>query len=225
MRGKNRYGNFLMKRISPFICLFLCTACTQVPVSQLPSTQTTSVQAFDCKEKNFPTPNPAEEITCRQTQQAYCAFFPNGKPFYCAGKDGKLVHHLNKWGSSLTVSTYDDSGRQTTERYYAYGKMTRGADYDHQAQVLTRFWWDEDGQIRLYRYNFNGRVLDKYYFRAGKQYVRYPDGNDMGETNGPWTLRGNTLVLDGKDFYTLPDNTSPPADTCRLFTPLCETKI
>ena len=214
-----------MKRIIPFVFLLLCVACTQVSSSQPVPVQTATVQTFDCNERTFPTPNPVEEITCRQTDQTYCAFFPNGKPFYCGNKDGKLVHQLNKWGSSLTISQFDKNGQQISERYYAYGKLTRGADWDNANNVLTRFWWDENGQIRLYRYNFSGRVLDKYYFREGKEYVRYPDGNDMGEINGPWALRGNTLVLDGKDFYTLPDHTQPPADTCRLFTPLCEPKI
>ena len=127
--------------------------------------------------------------------------FPNGKPFYCSTKDGKLIHRLNKWGSSLTVSQFDKSGNQLSERYYAYGKLTRGADWDTASSVFTRFWWDENGQIRVYQYDFNGKVLDKYYFREGNKYIRYPLGNDMGEIDGPWKLEGQTIFIEGKEFY------------------------
>lgn len=221
-----------MKNVSSYFLLGLVlVACTtsqqpseQATVSVAPSAPTL-LQPMDCKSVSLPTPNPVEEVTCVQTDTSFCAFFPNGKPFYCATKDGKRVHRLNKWGSSLTVSHFDEKGQQLDELYYAYGKMTRGADYDNQARVLTRFWWDEDGQIRVYRYDFNGRVLDKYYFRKGQQYVRYPNGNDMGEMNGPWQLQGQTIFTDNRAFYVLPDNLQPAPDTCALFTPLCEKKI
>ena len=216
-----------MKYIYGCVTLLFLVACSasKPRVEQVsPTAALSTVQQMDCKSVSLPTPNPVEEVTCVQTDNAFCAFFPNGKPFYCATKDGKLVHRLNKWGSSLTISEFDENGKQLDELYYAYGKMTRGADYNNEAQVLTRFWWDENGQIRVYRYNFNGRVLDKYYFREGQQYVRYPDGNDMGEMNGPWQLQGQTIFTDGSAFYVLPDNKQPAPDTCALFAPLCEQK-
>lgn len=206
----------------PLLFLVACSA-PEPRAEQVPAAVQT-VQQMDCKTVSLPAPNPVEEVSCMQTGDAYCAFFPNGRPFYCATKDGQLVHRLNKWGSSLTVSRFDTNGKQLDERYYAYGQLTRGADYNNATQVLTRFWWDENGQIRLYRYHFNGRVLDKYYFRAGHSYVRYPDGNDMGEINGPWELKGLTLFTDGKELYTLPDNTLPAPDTCATFAPLCAQK-
>jgi len=203
------------------LALFLFS-CAQ-PQAQTSSSST--VEPLDCATVDLPEPNPAETIACVQTQTSFCGFFPNGKPFYCAAKNGTLTYRSNKWGSSLTVSTFDTNGQQLSERYYAYGKLTRGADYNVTARTVTRFWWDEDGQIRLYRYDFNNRVLDKYYFREGKEYVRYPDGNDMGEINGPWKMENLTLYIDHHPFYTLPDPAQPAPDMCSTFEPLCEQKI
>ena len=101
-----------MKYICACLPLLLLVACGTPRAGQVSSAVTQTVQQMDCKTVSLPTPNPVEEVTCVQTDTAYCAFFPNGKPFYCATKDGQLVHRLNKWGSSLTVSHFDENGKR-----------------------------------------------------------------------------------------------------------------
>lgn len=147
-------------------------------------------------------PGTYTDLTCRQTEDGFCAFFANGKPFFC--QEGDVSYRTNTWGSALTVTRRSQNEQLLSERYYADGQLARAKDLDPQSHTLTTVWF-EPAQIRLTQTAPNGRVLDKFYFRPGKPFVRYPQGNDMGETNGTWSMDArNRLFLDGVYFYTLP---------------------
>lgn len=153
----------------------------------------------DCP-KNLP--GTYTDLTCRQTEDGFCAFFANGKPFFCQA--GPVSYRTNTWGSALTVTRRAQDKQLLSERYYADGRLARAQELDPQSHTLTTVWF-ESAQIRLTQTAPNGRVLDKFYFRPGKPFVRYPQGNDMGETNGTWSVDArNRLFLDGVYFYTLP---------------------
>ena len=86
--------------------------------------------AADCAALPIPAQTQGT-LTCRKTDQAFCALFEkNGSVFYCQTLDGTLSHQSNIWGSSLTVKKYDQTGRLLHERYYAYGRLARAANFD-----------------------------------------------------------------------------------------------
>lgn len=199
------------------------TACAQPQsdaqnVAALPAAVWTQTA---CETIALPSTDAQETLTCLHASGSFCAFFSNGRPYYCQTADGKISHRLNKWGSSLTITQADDDDRPQTENYYANGKLARVTAYDYINHVKSVLYLDE-AQTRLYQYSMpNGRVLDKYYFRPGQPYVHYPDGNDMGEINGPWEEKDGQIFLDGKPFWPLPQNTAVP-DTCETFKGACD---
>lgn len=173
----------------------------------------------DCASFSLPAQTQGT-LFCRESDSAFCAFFEkNGQMFYCQTKDGALTHKSNIWGSSLTVTRADPEGRPLAERYYAEGVLTRAADFDYAQNKVSRFWWDEN-QIRFYQEDGGGKTLNKFYFRPGKPYIQYPNGNDMGERNGAWELKDNRIFTDGALLCTLPARTPPP-DSCAVFAGSC----
>lgn len=175
--------------------------------------------AADCAALPIPAQTQGT-LTCRKTDQAFCALFEkNGSVFYCQTLDGTLSHQSNIWGSSLSVKKYDQTGRLLQERYYAYGQLARAANFDYANNIVLRFWWEED-QIRLDQQDTHGKTLNKFYFRTGKPYVQYPDGNDMGERNGTWQEKNGQIFIDGAFLCTLPQRTPAP-DSCAVFAGAC----
>lgn len=171
-----------------------------------------------CEGAVFPAGN-LQSFTCRTGAKGFCAFFENGAPYFCQTKDGKTAYQLNKWGSSVTVTQKTPSGMILAERYYADGKLARATDYDNE-QNSTTLQFDGGNALRLTKKDKSGKVLDKYYFFPKKAYVHYPDGNDMGETNGPWMVQNGLLFIDGKPFYKLPAQKLAP-DVCMIFNGYC----
>lgn len=167
-------------------------------------------------EENLP-----EGMTCVQSSTARCILFPDGNPYLCQFLDSpRFTHKLNQWGSSLTVTDYDTDNRPLTENYYADGKLESMTDYDYKNNIKSVLYLDSN-QTRLYQYLLpDGRVLNKFYFRPGKPYVHYPDGNDMAEINGPWEEKDGQIFLDGRSFWPLPQSTAAP-DTCEVFKGAC----
>lgn len=175
----------------------------------------------DCSELSLPE-NDFENLSCKKSgEDSYCAFFENGRFFYCENADetGRVSYTLNKWGSSLTQKNENAESLPLREAYYAYGKPARFTQYDYKAGLLYKVWL-EGSQIRLYIYGLNGEVKDKFYFRADKPYVRYPGGNDMGEVNGEWSIKDGDIFIDGDFLYTLPKEDSAP-DLCSVFKGVC----
>lgn len=190
------------------------------PAVQAPSKPTArDVWTEDsCKEAGLPAGSPPN-LTCRRGEAGFCAFFENGAPYFCQTKDGKTSYRLNKWGSSVTVTQKTPNGMILTERYYADGKLARATDYDNERNRTT-LQFDSGNALRLTKKDKNGKVLDTYYFFPKKAYVHYPNGNDMGETNGPWMVQNGLLFIDGKPFYKLPEQKLAP-DVCMIFNGYC----
>lgn len=171
-----------------------------------------------CDETEMPAQSP-QNLTCRRGEPGFCAFFENGTPYFCQTKDGRTSYQLNKWGSSVTVTQKTPSGMILTERYYADGKLARATDYDNERnRIILQF--DSGNALHLTKKDKNGKVLDKYYFFSNKPYVHYPNGNDMGETNGPWMVQNGVLFIDGKPLYKLPAQKLAP-DVCMIFNGYC----
>ena len=171
-----------------------------------------------CEGPVFPAGN-RQRCTCRTGAEGSCEFIENGAPYFCQTKDGQTAYQLNKWGSSVTVTQKSPLGHLLSERYYADGQLARATDYDNERNSLT-FRFDSGNSIRLTKQDKSGKVLDKYYFFPKKPYVHYPDGNDMGETNGPWMVQDGLLFIDGKPFRKLPGPKLSP-DVCMIFNGYC----
>ncbi|MDD7579020.1 MAG: hypothetical protein PUK24_05705 [Elusimicrobia bacterium] len=172
-----------------------------------------------CENAVLPPDSP-KNLTCRRGEKGFCAFFDNGAPYFCQTNNGEKSYQLNKWGSSITVTRKTSNGRPTAERYYANGELSRATDYDLSTKSYITIWLDKGKSFRLTRIDTSGKILDKYYFTAGKPYVRYPGGNDMGEINGPWELKNGQIFTDGKPLYTLPGPKLAP-DVCMIFNGYC----
>lgn len=158
-----------------------------------------------------------EPLVCRQSQYDWCAFFKNGRPFFCQNNQGTLRYAANKWGSSQMVVQFDQEGILQNESYYENGRLT--SSKENSSGVISQIWWEPN--LRLYQTDARtGRVLNKFYFNEAKPYVHYPDGNDMGERNGPWEIKDRQIFMDGKPFYTLPEKTPLP-DYCAMFQGVC----
>lgn len=172
-----------------------------------------------CENAVLPPDSP-QNLTCRWGEKGFCAFFDNGRPFFCRTKNAQTRYQLNRWGTSITVTQKTPLGQPLTERYYANDQLSRATDYDEKNNLVTTVWFDGNSSFRLTQTDNNGKVLDKYYFTAGKPYVRYPGGNDMGEINGPWELKNEQIFTDGKPLYTLPGPKLAP-DVCMIFNGYC----
>lgn len=177
-----------------------------------------------CSEFTLPK-NDFKNLSCKKVNKnLFCAFFENGRPFYCSGRGGMFSHRLNQWGSSLTVEVKDFENRPFLIYYYANGKLARfeGIDY-YENQGKDKIWFDEN-QIRVYQYDLNDKVEEKYYFPFNKPYIHYPGGNDMAEVNGEWELSEYGEILkDNKYFLTLPEQSVHTApDTCKVFAGACQ---
>lgn len=172
-----------------------------------------------CDKAILPADAP-NDLTCRWGEAGFCAFFKNGRPYFCRTKNAQTRYRLNEWGSSITVTRKTSNGRPTAERYYANGELSRATDYDLSTRSYITIWLDKGKSFRLTRIDTSGKILDKYYFTAGKPYVRYPGGNDMGEINGPWELKNGQIFTDGKPLYTLPGPKLAP-DVCMIFNGYC----
>lgn len=175
----------------------------------------------DSCDKAVLPPGSPQDLTCRWGEAGFCAFFKNGNPYFCRTKNAQTRYKLNEWGSSVTVMQKTPLGQPLAERYYADGKLARATDYDGKNNLVTQIWFDGGDSFRLTQTDNTGRILGKYYFTAGKPYVHYPDGNDMGETNGSWELKNGRILMDGHPFYTLPEITPAPA-ICQIFAGACE---
>ncbi len=173
----------------------------------------------DCASLPLPKTEQGITLTCHTSAAAFCAFFENGRPFYCRLTNGSLELQSNRWGSSLTLTRYDNALRPLFQRYYANGTLGRSVDFNYTKNQVTRVWMDKD-QIRLYQENTSGKILNKFYFRPGKPYIQYPQGNDMGERNGPWEEKDGRIYIDGVFLYTLPASRTQP-DFCTLFAGVC----
>lgn len=158
-------------------------------------------------------------LSCRESSSGICAFFENKRPFLCRTPDGQTEYRLNQWGSSVTVRHKTQSGEPVFEHYYADGKLARAAEYDAPGNRVTTVWFSGDS-LRMTQTNSAGRVLHKYYFDPGKPYIHYPDGNDMGETNGPWEEKDGYVWTDGQPLFPLPQKDAAP-DVCRIFSGAC----
>lgn len=185
--------------------------------------QTTSAQPTwtegPCENAVLP-PNSPQNLTCRWGDKGFCAFFDNGRPYFCRTNNAQTRYQLNRWGSSITVTQKTPLGQPLSERYYANDKLARATDYDAKNNLVTQVWFDGNNSFRLTQTDSNGKILDKYYFTAGKPYVRYPGGNDMGEINGPWEMKNGQIFTDGKPLYTLPGPKLAP-DVCMIFNGYC----
>lgn len=186
---------------------------TPEPSAQAPWTE------GPCENAVLPPDSP-QNLTCRWGEKGFCAFFQNGRPYFCRTNNAQMRYQLNQWGSSVTVTRKTPLGQPLFERYYANGKLSRATDYDEKNNLVTTVWFDGNSSFRLTQTDNNGKVLDKYYFTAGKPYVRYPGGNDMGEINGPWELKNEQIFTDGKPLYTLPGPKLAP-DVCMIFNGYC----
>lgn len=186
-----------------------------------PGVQTTVAQWTEgpCANAVLPPDSP-QNLTCRWGDKGFCAFFDNGRPFFCRTNNAQKRYKLNRWGTSITVTQKTPLGQPLSERYYANDKLARATDYDAKNNLVTQVWFDGNNSFRLTQTDNNGKVLDKYYFHAGKPYVRYPGGNDMGEINGPWELKNEQIFTDGKPLYTLPGPKLAP-DVCMIFNGYC----
>lgn len=185
---------------------------------QTASAQPTWTEA-PCENAILP-PNSPQNLTCRWGDKGFCAFFDNNRPYFCRTNNAQTRYQLNRWGSSITVTQKTPLGQPLSERYYANDKLARATDYDAKSNLVTQVWFDENNSFRMTQTDSNGKVLDKYYFTAGKPYVRYPGGNDMGEINGPWELKNGQIFTDGKPLYTLPGPKLAP-DVCLIFNGYC----
>lgn len=172
-----------------------------------------------CETAALPAGNPPN-LTCRKGAKGFCAFFENGAPYFCKTKDGKKSYLLNKWGSSITVTQKTANGQTVSEQYYANGEFSRATDYDLSTGSHITIWLDKGNSFRLTRTDKSGKILDKYYFTAGKPYVRYQGGNDMGEINGHWELKNGLIFADGKPFYAIAAPKLAP-DVCQIFNGYC----
>ena len=176
----------------------------------------------ECSELNLPENN-FDGLYCKRNAEdnSYCAFFENGRFFYCEKRDsaGRVTYLLNRWGSSLTQNDENAEGLPLKEVYYAYGKLARFTEYDYKAGLVYKVWL-EAAQTRLNISGIKGNIIDKFYFREGKPYVRYPGGNDMGETNGEWNIEDGRIFVDGVFLYALPKEDSAP-DLCNVFKGIC----
>lgn len=175
-------------------------------------------KSIPCKDR-LPAGLTPEGLSCMESELGFCARFDNGRPYFCQTRDGRMQYMLNKWGSALTVK---ENGPVAKTFYYANGKLTRYSEKNPNTRTLTQVWLS-NGPLRMTRTNFNGNVLDKYYFTPDKPYVRYPAGNDMGEQNGPWEEKDGQIWTDGHPLFTLPPDTPAP-DVCRLFPDVCKTQ-
>lgn len=170
-----------------------------------------------CTPELLPHAN-ANGLSCRRGEAGFCAFFDNGRPYFCRTEDGLTEYILNKWSSSLTVLRKTPKGEPLFEHDYANGKLTRAKKYEGKNLVTTI--WFNGGSLRLTQTNAAGKVLNKYYFYPGRSYIHYPDGNDMGEQNGEWEQKDGRIFMDGKPFFTLPAAHTAP-DVCALFPGAC----
>ncbi len=176
-------------------------------------------QEEPCDKAILPADAP-QDLTCRWGEAGFCAFFKNGRPYFCRTKNAQTRYRLNEWGSFITVTQKTPLGLPLLEIYYADGRPKRATEYDGENNLVTQIWFDGGDSFRLTQTDNTGRVLGKYYFIPGKPYVHYPDGNDMGEINGPWELRDGRILMDGQPFYTLPE-IKPAPDVCQLFAGAC----
>lgn len=158
-------------------------------------------------------------LSCKKGDAGFCAFFDNGRPAFCRTKDGLTEYALNKWGSSVTVLHKTEKNEPLLARYYADGKLARAIQHDEANDTVTTVWFNNDS-LRMTQTDFSGKVLHKYYFYPGKPYIHYPDGNDMGETNGPWEEKDGQIFTDGRPLFTLPERTAAP-DVCGIFSGAC----
>lgn len=212
-----------MQRIWPFLMLLLLAACqVQRPEIISAEKELPAWETVACTELALP-PNEHSNLSCKKMNHAFCSFFENGHPYYGEQETetGKVAYLTNKWGSSVTVTVYDKTNRPLTERYYAYGQMKRAANFEYEKDLISRIWWDEN-QTRLYQTNTGGRTLNKFYFSPKGTFIQYPDGNDMGEITGNWTLEGNKIYLEGSFLYELPAQDTAP-DLCQIFDGSCAT--
>jgi len=171
-----------------------------------------------CDPAQLPQIN-ANGLSCKKGDAGFCAFFDSGRPAFCRTKDGLTEYALNKWGSSVTVLHKTEKNEPLLARYYADGKLARAAQHDEANHTVTTVWFSGDS-LRMTQTDFSGKVLHKYYFYPGRPYVHYPDGNDMGETNGPWEEKDGQIFTDGRPLFTLPERTAAP-DVCGIFSGAC----
>lgn len=174
-------------------------------------------QDVPCDPTRLPDQN-ANDLSCKESDLGFCAFFENGRPYFCQTKDAKTEYLLNKWASSITVT---HRGPVEKTFYYADGKLARYTEKNDNKRLITQLWLSTP--LRVTKTDLNGKVLDKYYFTPNKPYVYYPGGNDMGEQNGPWEEKDGQIWMDGQPLLTLPDN-SPAPDVCALFPGACKTQ-
>ena len=211
-----------LARLLFFVCFAFAACAYEMPGGSLPETAQPQWLEADCSKLNLPE-NKFEGLYCKENTAAssYCAFFENGRFFYCEKKDnsGCVSYVLNRWGSSLTQNEENAEGLPLKEAYYAYGKLARFTEYDYKAGLVYKVWLDAS-QTRLNISGVKGNIIDKFYFREGKPYVRYPGGNDMGEANGEWTLKDGKIFTDGVFLYSLPKEDSAP-DLCSVFKGVC----
>ncbi len=176
-----------------------------------------------CSEFALPM-NDFKGLSCKKADEnLFCAFFENGRPFYCSAGGGHLAYQLNQWGSSLTVTAKDFESRPFLLYYYANGKLARfeGADY-YEGQEKAKVWFEEN-QIRVYIYDLKDKIKDKYYFPYNKPYIHYPGGNDMAEVNGEWEISSGSIFKDNKHLLRLPSKSEhTPPDTCEVFAGACQ---
>ncbi len=175
-------------------------------------------QNVPCEARRLPNQNP-DRLTCRESEHGFCAFFENGRPYFCQTQDGKTQYTLNQWGSSVTVKQTAPAEKTF---YYADGKLTRYTQTNPAGSVITQLKWNGN-TLQMTQTSPQGAVLHKYYFTTGKPYVHYPQGNDMGEENGPWEEKYGQIWTDGRPLLTLP-NKSPAPDICAVFPGACQTQ-
>ncbi len=205
-----------------FVCFVFAACSYEVAGGFLQETPQPQWTDAECSKLNLPG-NKFEGLYCKKNtaDSSYCSFFENGRFFYCEKKDnsGRVSYILNRWGSSLTQNDDNAEGQPLKEAYYAYGKLARFTEYDYKAGLVYKVWLDSS-QTRLNIADVKGNIIDKFYFRDGKPYVRYPGGNDMGEVNGEWNLKDGKIFIDGVFLYSLPKEVSAP-DLCSVFKGVC----
>lgn len=185
------------------------------PKEEQPRPQLNNWKNIPCVPELLPNQN-INGLSCRESDQGFCAFFENGRPYFCQTKDSQEEYLLNKWGSSVTVTR---RGPVEKTFYYADGKLSRYTERNSYKRQVTQLWLS-NGPLRMTQTDFNGKVLDKYYFPPNSPYIHYPGGNDMGEQNGPWEEKDGQIWTDGHLLLTLPDD-SPAPDVCALFPGAC----
>lgn len=196
------------------------TQSTPLPPAQEPADALTPWEEIPCEEMTLPE-NTHQGLVCKKRDNAQCAIFQNGLPFFCQvdSADGKKTYQSNQWGASVTYTQYQPDGKIASLFYFAHGQLKREEEHNYAQNLISRIWFD-DHQTRLYQSNTQGRTLNKFYFRPEQPYIQYPDGNDMGEINGTWQREGDKFFIDGQFLYQLQPRISLP-DICAIFDGAC----